>query len=184
VKRLLNGVSEPKTFVMTVNAGNIPAEHWTQDRMIGGGRIIGEGCHFVDLLRFLSGSPIVAVQAMMIGAAARGTSRDDKATFTIGFADGSFGTVHYLANGHKSFPKERLEVFCGGRVLQLDNFRKLKGYGWPGFQKMNLWRQDKGNAGCVAAFIQSIREGTPSPIPFEELVEVSRATFDVVDSLA
>jgi predicted dehydrogenase/threonine dehydrogenase-like Zn-dependent dehydrogenase len=184
VKRLLNGISEPKTFVMTVNAGNIPAEHWTQDRMIGGGRIIGEGCHFVDLLRFLSGSPIVSVQAMMMGAAAGGTSRDDKATFTIGFADGSFGTVHYLANGHKSFPKERLEVFCGGRVLQLDNFRKLQGYGWPGFQKMNLWRQDKGNAACVAAFIQSIREGTPSPIPFEELVEVSRATFDVVDALA
>lgn len=184
VKRLLNGVSEPKTFVMTVNAGNIPAEHWTQDRMIGGGRIIGEGCHFVDLLRFLSGSPIVSVQAMMMGAAARGTSRDDKATFTIGFADGSFGTVHYLANGHKSFPKERLEVFCGGRVLQLDNFRKLQGYGWSGFQKMNLWRQDKGNAACVAAFIKAIREGTPSPIPFEELVEVSRATFDVADSLA
>jgi predicted dehydrogenase/threonine dehydrogenase-like Zn-dependent dehydrogenase len=184
VKRLLNGVSEPKTFVMTVNAGNIPAEHWTQDRMIGGGRIIGEGCHFVDMLRFLSGSPIVSVQAMMMGAAARGTSRDDKATFTIGFADGSFGTVHYLANGHKSFPKERLEVFCGGRVIQLDNFRKLQGYGWPGFQKMNLWRQDKGNLACVAAFIQSIREGTPSPIPFEELVEVSRATFDVMDSLA
>jgi predicted dehydrogenase/threonine dehydrogenase-like Zn-dependent dehydrogenase len=184
VKRLLDGVSEPKTFVMTVNAGNIPAEHWTQDRMIGGGRIIGEGCHFVDLLRFLSGSPIVSVRAMMMGAAARGTSRDDKATFTIGFADGSFGTVHYLANGHKSFPKERLEVFCGGRVLQLDNFRRLQGYGWPGFQKMNLWRQDKGNAACVAAFIQSIREGTSSPIPFEELIEVSRATFDVVDSLA
>ncbi len=184
VKRLLDGVSEPKTFVMTVNAGNIPAEHWTQDRMIGGGRIIGEGCHFVDLLRFLSGSPIVSVQAMMMGAAARGTSRDDKATFTIGFADGSFGTVHYLANGHKSFPKERLEVFCSGRVLQLDNFRRLQGYGWPGFQKMNLWRQDKGNAACVAAFIKAIREGTPSPIPFEELVEVSRATFDVMDSLA
>lgn len=184
VKRLLNGVSEPKAFVMTVNAGSIPAEHWTQDRMIGGGRIIGEGCHFVDLLRFLSGSPIVSVQAMMMGAAARGTSRDDKATFTIGFADGSFGTVHYLANGHKSFPKERLEVFCGGRVLQLDNFRKLQAFGWPGFKKMNLWQQDKGNAACAAAFIQSIREGTPSPIPFEELVEVSRATFDVMDSLA
>lgn len=184
VKRLLNGVSEPKTFVMTVNAGNIPAEHWTQDRMIGGGRIIGEGCHFVDLLRFLSGSPIVSVQAMMMGAAARGISRDDKATFTIGFADGSFGTVHYLANGHKSFPKERLEVFCGGRVLQLDNFRKLQGYGWPGFQKMNLWRQDKGNAACVAAFVDAIRLGGLSPIPFEELLEVTRTTFDIVDALS
>jgi len=94
------------------------------------------------------------------------------------------GTVHYLANGHKLFPKERLEIFSSGRVLQLDNFRTLQGFGWPGFSKMNLWRQDKGNAACVAAFVQAIRQGGSSPIPFPELVEVSRVTFDVMDALA
>jgi len=93
---------------MTVNAGAIPADHWTQDRAVGGGRIIGEGCHFIDLLRFLAGSPIVSVQAMMMGETGGGAVRDDKVSFTLGFEDGSFGTVHYLANGHKSFPKERL----------------------------------------------------------------------------
>ena len=109
--------------------------------------------------------------------------RSDKVSLTLRFADGSFGTVHYLANGHKSFPKERLEVFCADRVLQLDNFRKLTGYGWPGFKKMNLWGQDKGQEACAAAFLAAIREGRPAPINFEELLEVSRVTIEVAESL-
>lgn len=175
MKQLLNGVTEPKTFVMTINAGHIPNDHWTQDRLIGGGRIIGEGCHFVDLLRFLAASPIVAVQAMSAG--------DDKVTITLRFEDGSIGTVHYFSNGHKSFPKEQLEVFCGGKVLQLDNFRKLRGYGWSGFRKMDLWSQDKGQTACVAAFVDAIRRGECSPIPWDDLVEVTHVTFDIMDSL-
>ena len=181
MKALLAGMQEPKSFVMTVNAGIIPPEHWTQDKAVGGGRIIGEGCHFVDLLRFLAGAPIVAVQVVMMGAAPGVTVRDDKVTFTLTFADGSFGTVHYLANGHKSFPKERLEVFCGGRILQLDNFRVLNGYGWPGFRTMKLWRQDKGQTACAAAFVNAIQKGERSPIPFEELVEVTRLCFDICE---
>ncbi|MHB8533836.1 MAG: bi-domain-containing oxidoreductase [Sulfuricaulis sp.] len=180
IKSLLAGVREPRSFIMTVNAGAIPPDHWTQDKLVGGGRIIGEGCHFIDLLRFLAGSPIVSVQAMAI-AARSGIVRDDKVSINLEFGDGSFGTVHYLANGHKSFPKERLEVFCAGRILQLDNFRKLRGYGWPGFVKMNLWRQDKGNAACAAAFVQAVQGSEQSPIPFEELVEVTRVSFDAMD---
>jgi predicted dehydrogenase len=182
VKQLLAGIAEPKTFVMTVNAGHIPVEHWTQDRLIGGGRIIGEGCHFIDLLRFLADSPIVAVQAMMAKASSSVVC-EDKVTATLQFADGSIGTVHYFSNGHKSFPKEQLEVFCGGKVLQLDNFRKLRGYGWSGFRKMDLWSQDKGNAACVAAFVDAIRQGECSPILWNELVEVTQVTFDIMDSL-
>ncbi|MGE0642128.1 MAG: bi-domain-containing oxidoreductase [Nitrospira sp.] len=183
MKQLLDGVTEPKTFVMTVNAGHIPHEHWTQDRLVGGGRIIGEGCHFVDLLRFLSGSPIVAVHAMTTGRASGTTVGHDKVTATLQFEDGSIGTVHYFSNGHKSFPKEQLEVFCGGKVLQLDNFRNLRGYGWSGFRKMDLWNQDKGQAACAAAFVDAIRQGTSSPIPWNELVEVTQVTFDIMDSL-
>lgn len=182
MKQLLAGIQEPKTFVMTVNAGQIPSEHWTQDRLIGGGRMIGEGCHYVDLLRFLAGSPIVAVQAMMTKAS-RSVVCEDKVTATLGFADGSIGTVHYFSNGHKSFPKEQLEVFCGGKVLQLNNFRKLRGYGWAGFRKMDLWSQDKGNAACVAVFVDAIRQGEGSPIPWNDLVEVTQATFDIMDAL-
>lgn len=183
IKKLLDGVTEPKTFVMTVNAGHIPLEHWTQDRLIGGGRIIGEGCHFVDLLRFLAGSPIVAVQAMATGNASGAAVGEDKVTATLRFADGSLGTVHYFSNGHKAFPKEQLEVFCGGKVLRLDNFRKLRGYGWSEFRTMDLWSQDKGQAACVAAFADAIRRGTCSPIPWNELVEVTHATFDIMDAL-
>ena len=183
IKSLLEGVQEPKSFVMTVNAGAIPPTHWTQDKTVGGGRIIGEACHFIDLLRFLAGTPIVSSQAIMVGQVPGILVREDKVSFNLSFADGSFGTVHYLANGHKSFPKERLEIFCAGRILQLDNFRKLRGFGWPGFTKMNLWRQDKGNAACVAAFVNAIEMGGVAPIAFDELVEATRVSFDIVDAL-
>jgi predicted dehydrogenase len=178
MKSLIAAVAEPKSFIMTVNAGAIPAEHWTQDMEVGGGRIIGEACHFVDLLRFLAGAPITRIQAISSSAAGH-----DKVSFSLGFADGSFGTVHYLANGHKSFPKERLDVFCAGRVLELDNFRKLTAYGWPGFSKVNLWSQDKGQTACAAAFVNAVEKGGPSPIPFSELTEVTRTTFEIVRQL-
>jgi len=181
IKQLLSSVSEPKSFIMTVNAGAIPVDHWTQDKNVGGGRIISEGCHFIDLLRYLADAEITSVQAMMIGEGIG--VRDDKVTLTLGFANGCFGTVHYFANGNKSFPKERLEVFCADRVLQLDNFRKLTGYGWKGFDKMKLMKQDKGQKACVTAFVEAVEKGTDSPIPFSELIEVANVTFDVVNIL-
>ena len=174
IHELLAGVHEPKAFVMTINAGAIPADHWTQDAHAGGGRIVGEACHFIDLLRHLAGSPITAHQVTSI----RGNNGpSDRTTITLSFADGSIGTVHYLANGHRSFPKERLEVFASGRVLQLDNFRKLRGYGWPGFTRMTLWRQDKGQDECAKAFVEAVRTGQESPIPLDELLEVARVTI-------
>ena len=104
---------------------------------------------------------------------------NDTFSLQLAFTDGSIGTVHYFANGSRRFPKERLEVFCAGRVLQLDNFRHLHGYGWPGFRKMSLRRQDKGHQACAAAFIQAIQNGGPAPIPFPELSEVSRVTLEL-----
>ncbi len=183
IKQLLASVAEPKSFVMTVNAGAIPPDHWTQDKAVGGGRIVGEGCHFIDLLRHLAGAPIVAHHAVAMGAHAAVPVRDDKTTITLQFADGSFGTVHYLANGDKGFPKERLEVFCAGRVLQLDNFRKLRGWGWPGFSKMNLWRQDKGQSACAKAFVDAIRQGSEAPIALDDVLEVNRVTIEVASGL-
>lgn len=182
IKTLLDGTREPKAFIMTVNAGAIPASHWTQDSDVGGGRIIGEACHFIDLLRFLAGQPIVGVQTASVGGGAGGGVPADRVSFTLSFGDGSIGTVHYLANGHRSFPKERLEVFCGGQILQLDNFRTLRGFAWPGFTKLNLWRQDKGNAACAAAFVEAVRKGVPSPIPFEELGEVTEVSFQIAEA--
>jgi predicted dehydrogenase len=165
-----------------MNAGAIPANHWTQDDMVGGGRIIGEACHYIDLMRFLAGSPIVSLQARRMGDAPGITITEDKASITLGFEDGSFGTILYLANGASSFPKERVEVFAAGRVLQLDNFRKLKGYAWPGFTKMNLWRQDKGQSACAAAFLQAVEKGHPAIAP-DEVFEVARVSIEVAELL-
>ncbi|MGR0306249.1 bi-domain-containing oxidoreductase [Acinetobacter beijerinckii] len=183
MKTLLDTVKEPKSFIMTMNAGAIPADHWTQDNAVGGGRIIGEACHFIDLMRFLAGSKIVSIQARRMGETDAVQVLEDKASITLGFEDGSFGTIFYLANGASSFPKERVEVFTAGRVLQLDNFRKLKAFGWPGFNKMNLWRQDKGQDACAAVFVDSIRDGKEAPIAADEIFEVARVTIQVAEIL-
>jgi predicted dehydrogenase/threonine dehydrogenase-like Zn-dependent dehydrogenase len=179
MKSLLEPLQEPKSFIMTVNAGAIPADHWTQDNAVGGGRIIGEACHFIDLMRFLAGSRIVSIQARRMRDVPGVTVTEDKASITLGFEDGSFGTILYLANGAASYPKERIEVFAAGRVLQLDNFRKLRGFGWPGFKRMNLWRQDKGQQECCKRFLGAIQSGGDNPIPVEEIFEVARVSIEV-----
>jgi predicted dehydrogenase/threonine dehydrogenase-like Zn-dependent dehydrogenase len=177
IKQLLVGVTAPKAMVMTVNAGMIPMDHWTQDKLVGGGRILGEVCHFIDLLRFIAGSSIVSWHRFDAVSAT-----EDTLSVTLSFSDGSVGTIHYFANGHKSFPKERLEIFAAGRILQLDNFRKLTGCGWPNFKKMNLWRQDKGQTACAFAFTEAVVNGSPAPIPMDELMEVSRITIEVANA--
>ena len=182
MKTLLDSINEPKSFMLTMNAGAIPPDHWTQDNNVGGGRIIGEACHYIDLMRYLAGSEIISVQARRMGDTSVAIT-EDKAAFILGFADGSFGTINYLANGAASFPKERIEAFAGGRVLQLDNFIKLKGYGWPNFNKLNLWKQDKGQNACAAAFLKAIESGSATPIPAEEIFEVARVTIEATQQL-
>ena len=177
IKSLLMGVAGAKSFVMTVNAGAIPMDHWTQDIDVGGGRIIGEACHFIDLLRFLSNSPITGWQFLGMNALTK-----DTASVQLQFADGSIGTIHYFANGSKAFPKERLEVFAAGAVLQLDNFRRLTGYGWPGFKAMNLWRQDKGQNACAQAFIDALVQKKSAPISAQELFEVGRVAIKISEA--
>jgi predicted dehydrogenase/threonine dehydrogenase-like Zn-dependent dehydrogenase len=177
IAALLAATNEPKAFVATINAGAIPADHWTQDPSVGGGRIVGEACHFIDLLRFLAGASIEGHSVVGMR-----TPTADTATISLRFADGSIGSIHYLANGSKSFPKERLEVFVEGRVLKLDNFRKLSAFGWPGFKSMNLWRQDKGQKACARAFLEGVANGK-LPIPFDQLVEVARVTIAVREAL-
>jgi predicted dehydrogenase len=177
MKRLLANRAEPRAMIMTVNAGALPANHWTRDPQVGGGRIIGEGCHFIDLLRHLAGSSIV--EGSTTSQRVSGAVQPDVSMIQLRFADGSIGTVHYLSNGPKDFPKERLEVFCGGGVLRLDNFRELRGFGWPGFEREKVRRQDKGHAAEMAALVGSVRDGQPAPIPWAELKEVSQWSIDL-----
>jgi len=183
MKELLNSHRSPKSIIMTVNAGAIPGEHWVQDVTIGGGRIIGEVCHFVDLMRHLVGYKITNFQATMMGNIPGVEVREDKVSITLSFEDGSFGTIHYFANGGSAFPKERIEVFCDNAVLQMDNYRVLTGYGWPSFKKMKLFKQDKGQKACAKAFIESIANGDESPISYEEVMESSRVSIEVANSL-
>ncbi len=183
MKALLSKKAAPKTFIMTMNAGDIPADHWTQDPLVGGGRIIGEACHYIDLMRFLADSKIVSYTAVKMGENDYIGLTEDKAIITLSFEDGSVGSIHYFANGGKSFAKERVEVFCDDGVLQLDNFRKLKGFGWKGFTKMNLWSQDKGQENCTQAFVNAIKKGGKPPIPQEEIFEVARVSIDIAEQL-
>lgn len=182
-KQLLASVREPKSFIMLMNAGAIPPDHWTQDPEVGGGRIIGEACHYIDLMRHLADSKITSVEARRMGNNSATSLTEDKASITLGFEDGSFGTIHYLANGAASFPKERIEVFTAGRTLQLDNFLKLRAFGWPGFSKQSSMRQDKGQTDCAAAFIKAVESGGSAPIAADELFEVARVTLDVAERL-
>ena len=178
LQQQLSRLQGPKAFVYTCNAGAIPADHWTQDPAAGGGRLLGEVCHFVDLLRHLAASPIEDLR--LINAADRKPC-PDTLSLQLRFADGSIGSVHYFANGSKSFPKERLEVFADGKVLQLDNYRKLKSWGIPGFRTRRPLRQDKGQEACCEAFIKAIKIGGLSPIPVDEIFEVQRLLLRAVN---
>jgi predicted dehydrogenase/threonine dehydrogenase-like Zn-dependent dehydrogenase len=174
---LLSSITEPKCFNITINAGAIPTDSWVQSRQLGGGRIIGEACHWIDLMRYLANAAIVDVQGWGMGQNPAHDIVEDKAIINLRFADGSIGCLNYFANGGKRLQKERIEVFAADAVLQLNNFKQLKGYGWPGFTSKRAFSQDKGQNACVKAFVESIEKQSVSPISLEELIEVHEATF-------
>lgn len=176
----LKGRKGPLCMNMTVNAGSIPADHWIQDPLRGGGRIIGEGCHFMDLLSFIANSPIETVRAVMAGGNEQ--VKDDKMIISLAFEDGSIGTVNYFSNGSKSYPKEMLEVFSDSRVIRMENFRVTKGYGFKSFRTLRTFKQDKGHNSEIESFIRSVEDGDLTLIPFDELVNVTTRSFDAVDS--
>ena len=180
VKTLLAGRAGPLCMTMTVNAGEIPPTHWTQDPQRGGGRIIGEGCHFIDLLSHLADSPVDTVYAARVGEGP--AVRDDKMSIVLSFRDGSVGTINYFANGCKRYPKETLEVFSDGRVLRLENFRATRTYGFGKDKPFKTMRQDKGHAAEVTAFIDRVITGGDPPIPFEQLRNVTKASFVAVEA--
>ncbi|MBN2197019.1 MAG: bi-domain-containing oxidoreductase [Polyangiaceae bacterium] len=171
LKALLAGRIDPKAIVITVNAGAIPAEHWTQSPTVGGGRIVGEACHFVDLARHLVGSSITDFSVFRARCAR--DPIEDVGSIALCFADGSIATVHYLANGNRAYPKERIEVFVGGGVYQIDNFRTLRAWGCRGSGGGPALRQDKGQAACAGAFVRALATDMPA-VSIGELLETSR----------
>jgi predicted dehydrogenase/threonine dehydrogenase-like Zn-dependent dehydrogenase len=184
MQEILRRTPGPKSLSLLMNAGAIPPDHWSHDPQVGGGRILGEACHFIDLARFLVGARIVGASAEAMRANSGASHSVDTAQISLQFENGSIASIQYYANGHRSFPKERIEVFASGRILQLENFRVLRGFGFPGFRVFRTWRQDKGHAACVKAFLRAVRSGGPSPIPAEEIFEVSRVAIEVVEGLS
>lgn len=182
LKAFIADRKEPLVAHYRVNAGYIPLTHWLHDPKEGGGRIIGEGCHFVDFLTFLVDQSPISVTAKSLPDA--GSYREDNVVLTLTYPDGSLGTVSYLANGDKSFPKERVEVFAGGRVAVLDDFRSLETAhnGRRQVQRSRL-RQDKGFQAIWEAFTDAIINGGQPPIPYEQIFGVTQATFDAIKAL-
>ena len=182
LKHFLEPVSEPLAMHYRVNAGLLPAGHWHYDPNQGGGRIVSEVCHFIDFLTFLTGALPIRVQTRGLPDGER--YHEENVSLTVDFADGSIGTVDYLANGDRSFAKERIEVFAGGRVAVLDDFRTLE---LVANGRHRIWRahlrQDKGHRAAWEAFVAAIAAGGPPPIAYEPLIAVTLATLAARDSL-
>lgn len=182
LKEHFKPVQEPLAMHYTVNAGYLPSTHWLHDEAQGGGRIIGEGCHFIDFLTYLTDS--LPVQVAAYGVPDQGRYREDNVVIHLTFANGSIGTIEYLANGDKAFPKERVQVFGGGRVGVLDDFRRLELVADGRRRTQRSWlRQDKGHRSEWAAFVAALQEGGRPPIPYDQLLAVTLASFAAVDSL-
>ncbi|MHB8934131.1 MAG: Gfo/Idh/MocA family protein, partial [Bellilinea sp.] len=182
LSNFFNTRSEPMIAHYRVNAGFLPDNHWLHDPTVGGGRIIGEGCHFIDYLIYLVGALPQKVHTFALPNAGR--YHEDNVQMVFSFRDGSMGTVTYLANGDKTFPKERVEVFCGGRVAVLDDYRSLEliHQGHRETSQARL-RQDKGHQAGWQAFLNAVRSGGQPPIPYEQIFGGARATFAAVKSL-
>jgi predicted dehydrogenase/threonine dehydrogenase-like Zn-dependent dehydrogenase len=179
LKNFLRGVHEPLAMHYRVNAGFIPSDHWLHDPEQGGGRIIGEACHFVDFLSFLVGAAPIEVQVQSL--ANPGQYSNDNVIGSLRFANGSQGTISYLANGDKSFSKERLEVFGGGTAAVLEDFRRLELIE-QGRKRVFRSRQDKGHLGELESFAAAVVSGGASPMAFEEIVATMLATFALEES--
>jgi predicted dehydrogenase/threonine dehydrogenase-like Zn-dependent dehydrogenase len=182
LKKRFSSISDPLMMHYRVNAGLLPPDHWLHDPEQGGGRIIGEGCHFIDFLTYLAGEPPREVQS--VGLAGDDRYREDNVQITLRFEGGSIGTITYLANGSRAFPKERIEIFGGGQTAVLDDYRRLEIAGDGRSRVFRSWlRQDKGHHGEWQAFRDAIRGGGPAPISYLDLIAVTQASFAAVQSL-
>ncbi|MBK86633.1 MAG: dehydrogenase [Flavobacteriaceae bacterium] len=172
--------NSPMNIIATMNAGLIPPEAWVHDIKVGGGRIIGEACHYLDLMVFLSGSKIKSVCMNALGA--NPSENTDNASILVKMENGSTGVVNYFSNGPKSYPKERLEVFSHGKVLTIDNFIKTSGFGVKGFSKLKT-KLDKGHKAQFAKITERLKQGSVELIPYDELINVTKASFAAIQSL-
>jgi len=181
LKKQINTTGQPLVMNFRINAGFIPKDHWTQIAEIGGGRIIGEVCHFIDLMQFFTGSDPGNVSADCINTQNSEITNEDNLSITIKFKDGSLGNIIYLANGDQSMPKERLEVFCGGKIGVINDFKTLDIYADNKVKSLKL--NGKGHKQEVSAFLSAIKAGEQAPISFQSIYLTTLTTFKIRDSL-
>jgi predicted dehydrogenase len=181
VRKFVDSQGGPRTISIRFNAGPIPLDHWTQDDSVGGGRIIGEACHGIDLATYLAGAEVVKVYAESTEDGLAHT--DDQCHIVMRHANGSISCVTYVSTGDRSFPKERVEVFAGGAVAIIDDFRTVSTYCGGRSKRQTIRPQDKGHKNEIAAFLDSITNGRSVPIPWTELRATTRASFLAVKSL-
>ena len=179
IKSLLDP-SANKNMVATMNAGSIPADVWVHDLDIGGGRIVGEACHLIDLLTYLSGSLVKSI--CMSGLGLQPAENSDNAAILLKFINGDQGIINYFSNGHKSYSKERLEIYSQDKTLILDNYRETKGYGFSGFSKLKT-KLDKGHKTQFELLVERAKIGGEALVPFEEIINTTKATFAAIESL-
>lgn len=168
----------PKAINYRINAGKLPANHWTQDPKIGGGRIIGEACHFIDLCTFIAGSPIVNVEA---NALENPNNLQDTVSISLAFENGSIASISYFSNGSKKLNKEYLEVFCGEETIVVDDFKLMDVFSTT--KKSTKQTQDKGHAKEVMLFLEALKTGSQLPISFQDCYDSTKATFEVLDKI-
>jgi predicted dehydrogenase len=178
VKQLVG--SSTINVIATMNAGFIPLSSWVHDMKVGGGRIIGEACHFIDLITYLSGSKVTAVCMNAMGP--NPDESTDNASILLRYENGSTGVINYFSNGSKAYSKERIEVYSQDRTAIIDNFRHTYGYGFKGFSSMKT-SLDKGHKAQFKLLIERIRNGGESMILFDEIVNTTRAGFAAIESL-
>jgi predicted dehydrogenase len=172
---------EPVVITYRINAGYIPLDHWTQDPQQGGGRIIGEVCHFVDLIQFFAGARVQRVYAEVLPDL--GKYHQDNVVISLSMDDGSVGTICYVANGDKLLPKEYIEVYTSGMVAILDDYRCLSLISNGKRRGSRQGARDKGHRAEMEAWVNAIRNGNPEPVPFEDAISATRATFAIIQSL-
>tara|TARA_B100000989_G_C19525522_1_gene466632 strand:- start:1254 stop:3353 length:2100 start_codon:yes stop_codon:yes gene_type:complete len=178
IKNLLQTVNSQKSFIYNINAGKLSQDHWVKDPKIGGGRIIGEICHFLDLLIFLTGEKIVNFSISSMD-----DSLEDCFIITLNFKDGSVACINYFSNGHPKVEKENLKIFTEGKYLEMNNFLKINGYGWKNFSKKTFFYQQKGHKECIHKFLHSVKNGLDSPIELDELIHVSELSIEINNAL-
>ncbi|MFB9845315.1 bi-domain-containing oxidoreductase [Mucilaginibacter ginsenosidivorans] len=167
-------------IIATMNAGHIPPNVWVHDMNVGGGRIIGEACHFIDLITFLTGSKVKAVMMNSMGTDPHDNT--DNATILLKYENGSTGVINYFANGSKEYSKERIEVYTQERTAIMDNYRVTQGYGFKGFSKLKT-TLDKGHKEQFKLLAERVKSGGAPLIPFDEIINTTRASFAAIQSL-